>query len=376
MQAILHIIRKEFLQLKRDPRLLPIIFIAPVFQLLLLGYAANLDVKNIRMVICDLDKSVMSRELVSEFKQSGYFVPVSTISDPRKIDPYLDYGRASMALVIPENFAERIQAGKSSQLQIIVDGAEAAFASSSLQYASIIISRYSQGIVLQILEKTRGAGFSIPRVNPEIRLWYNPELKSRNFFIPGVLSLLLMVMTMLLTSLAIVKEKEMGTMEQLIVTPIKPYTLIIGKLAPFVIIAIIDTILVLVVAGFWFRVPIKGSILLLFGLTIIFLMTTLGLGLFISTVSKTQQQAMMTAMVFVMQPMIMLSGFVFPIENMPRAIQLLTYLLPLRYFIVIIRGIFLKGVGFYELWDQALVLLLFGIGILSMSVFRFRKKVL
>jgi len=376
MQAILHIIRKEFLQLKRDPRLLPIIFIAPVFQLLLLGYAANLDVKNIRMVICDLDKSVMSRELVSEFKQSGYFVPVSTISDPRKIDPYLDYGRASMALVIPENFAERIQAGKSSQLQIIVDGAEAAFASSSLQYASIIISRYSQGIVLQILEKTRGAGFSIPRVNPEIRLWYNPELKSRNFFIPGVLSLLLMVMTMLLTSLAIVKEKEMGTMEQLIVTPIKPYTLIIGKLAPFVIIAIIDTILVLVVAGFWFRVPIKGSILLLFGLTIIFLMTTLGLGLFISTVSKTQQQAMMTAMVFVMQPMIMLSGFVFPIENMPRAIQLLTYLLPLRYFIVIIRGIFLKGVGFYELWDQALVLLLFGIGILSLSVFRFRKKVL
>jgi ABC-2 type transport system permease protein len=376
MQAILHIIRKEFLQLKRDPRLLPIIFIAPVFQLLLLGYAANLDVKNIRMVICDLDKSVMSRELVSEFKQSGYFVPVSTISDPRKIDPYLDYGRASMALVIPENFAERIQAGKSSQLQIIVDGAEAAFASSSLQYASIIISRYSQSIVLQILEKTRGAGFSIPRVNPEIRLWYNPELKSRNFFIPGVLSLLLMVMTMLLTSLAIVKEKEMGTMEQLIVTPIKPYTLIIGKLAPFVIIAIIDTILVLVVAGFWFRVPIKGSILLLFGLTIIFLMTTLGLGLFISTVSKTQQQAMMTAMVFVMQPMIMLSGFVFPIENMPRAIQLLTYLLPLRYFIVIIRGIFLKGVGFYELWDQALVLLLFGIGILSLSVFRFRKKVL
>jgi len=376
MQAILHIIRKEFLQLKRDPRLLPIIFIAPVFQLLLLGYAANLDVKNIRMVICDLDKSVMSRELVSEFKQSGYFVPVSTISDPRKIDPYLDYGRASMALVIPENFAERIQAGKSSQLQIIVDGAEAAFASSSLQYASIIISRYSQGIVLQILKKTRGAGFSIPRVNPEIRLWYNPELKSRNFFIPGVLSLLLMVMTMLLTSLAIVKEKEMGTMEQLIVTPIKPYTLIIGKLAPFVIIAIIDTILVLVVAGFWFRVPIKGSILLLFGLTIIFLMTTLGLGLFISTVSKTQQQAMMTAMVFVMQPMIMLSGFVFPIENMPRAIQLLTYLLPLRYFIVIIRGIFLKGVGFYELWDQALVLLLFGIGILSLSVFRFRKKVL
>jgi ABC-2 type transport system permease protein len=376
MQAILHIIRKEFLQLKRDPRLLPIIFIAPVFQLLLLGYAANLDVKNIRMVICDLDKSVMSRELVSEFKQSGYFVPVSTISDPRKIDHYLDYGRASMALVIPENFAERIQAGKSSQLQIIVDGAEAAFASSSLQYASIIISRYSQSIVLQILEKTRGAGFSIPRVNPEIRLWYNPELKSRNFFIPGVLSLLLMVMTMLLTSLAIVKEKEMGTMEQLIVTPIKPYTLIIGKLAPFVIIAIIDTILVLVVAGFWFRVPVKGSILLLFGLTIIFLMTTLGLGLFISTVSKTQQQAMMTAMVFVMQPMIMLSGFVFPIENMPRAIQLLTYLLPLRYFIVIIRGIFLKGVGFYELWDQALVLLLFGIGILSLSVFRFRKKVL
>jgi len=211
-------------------------------------------------------------------------------------------------------------------------------------------------------------------INPEIRIWYNPDLKSRNFMVPGVLAILLMVITMILTSLGIVKEREIGTMEQLIVTPIRPYQLIIGKLAPFSIIGLIDIVLVVLVATLWFEVPLRGSIVLLYGLCAVFLITTLGLGLFISTISKNQQQAMMTAVFFVMMPMMFLSGFVFPIENMPKTIQYFSYLLPLRYFFVIIRGIFLKGAGFAELWDETAALIAFGIIILALSVSRFRKR--
>jgi ABC-2 type transport system permease protein len=212
------------------------------------------------------------------------------------------------------------------------------------------------------------------RVSAEFRVWYNPELKSRNFMVPGVLGLLLMVMTMLLTSLAIVKEKELGTLEQLVVTPIRPYQLIIGKLAPFFTIGVIDVILVVFFASTVFNLPVKGSELLLLFLSLIFLMTTMGLGLFISTVSRTQQQAMMTAIFFFMLPMIFFSGFVFPIENMPKIIQYVSYFLPLRYYFVIVRGLFLKGVGIGILWPQAVALLVFGSIILSMSVIRFQKR--
>ena len=233
---------------------------------------------------------------------------------------------------------------------------------------------YSQRVVVQRLNRLGPPGARPPRVNPEVRVWYNPELKSRNFMVPGILGLLLMVMTMMLTSLAIVKEKEVGTMEQLIVTPIRPYQLIIGKLAPFTLIGLIDIVLVLLVATFWFNVPVRGSIFLLFGLCVVFLMTTLGLGLFVSTISRTQQQAMMTSMFFVMLPMNFLSGFIFPIENMPVVIQYGTYLLPLRHFFVILRGLFLKGVGIEQLWDETLMMFAFGVAILALSVLRFRKK--
>jgi ABC-2 type transport system permease protein len=248
-------------------------------------------------------------------------------------------------------------------------------AAMALNYASIIVLRYSQNILLEKLERLKFNGWRVLALDAQTRVWYNPELKSRNFMIPGVLALLLMVMTMILTSLAIVKEKEAGTMEQLIVTPIKPYQLIMGKLVPFIGIGIIDIFIVVLVATFWFNIPVKGNIFLLFALTTIFLMTTLGLGLFVSTVSRTQQQAMMTAMFFVMLPMIFLSGFVFPIENMPKVVQFFTYFMPLRYFFVIVRGLFLKGVGLAALWDQALILLAFGLVIFSLSALRFRKKI-
>jgi ABC-2 type transport system permease protein len=374
MKTILHIVRKEFIQLRRDPNMLRMSIFAPIFQLLILGYAANLDVRDIPTVVCDLDRTETSREFLSSFANSGYFALESYADRIEEVDQYIDKGKASIAIVIPTGFGDKVAGKRPAQLQIIADGAETNSATIGLNYATMIVAKYSSSIILQTFERLKTLGLRPARVNPEVRVWYNPALKSRNFMIPSVLGLLLMVMTTIMTSLGLVKEKEMGTLEQLIVTPIKPFQLIIGKLTPFIILGIVDIILVILLATFWFNIPVKGGVPLLFGLCFIFLMTTLGLGLFVSTVSKTQQQAMMTAVFFVIMPMIFLSGFVFPIENMPKLIQVCTYFLPLRYFFVVIRGLFLKGVGLAELWTETLALLGFGIVILSMSIIRFHKK--
>jgi ABC-2 type transport system permease protein len=373
MRNILHIIRKEFLQLRQDRKMFGISFIAPVVQLIILGYAATFDVSAIPTVVCDFDNSPSSRGLVQRFTSTEYFNVVGYFDKTSAIDNQLDDGHASIALVIPRGFEKKIGTGQSAPLQIIADGTETSTAGIGLSYASIIVSQYSQNILLESLLK-RGSVTMPARVSAEFRVWYNPELKSRNFMVPGVLGLLLMVMTMLLTSLAIVKEKELGTLEQLVVTPIKPYQLIIGKLAPFFLIGVIDVILVVFFASLIFSLPVKGGVLLLLFLSLIFLMTTLGLGLFISTISRTQQQAMMTAIFFFMLPMMFFSGFVFPIDNMPSIIQYVSYIIPLRYYFVIVRGLFLKGVGMSILWPQALALLIFGGVILRLSVMRFQKK--
>lgn len=372
MRKIFHLIRKEFTQMRRDPRMFPIIFISPVLQLVLLGYAANLDVKNIPTIFCDLDRTEASREFISQFTNSGYFSLEGVVTKLDSLDEYINNGKATTALVIPRGMGTRLAGHKPVRVQIIVDGAESQSAIIGLNYASMIIAKYSRQILLERLRQS-GRGGSLATVNPQVRVWYNPELESRNFMVPGVLAMLLMIITMVLTSLGIVKEKELGTMEQLIVTPVKPYELILGKLLPFFFLGLIDIVLVVVVATYWFHVPVKGSVGLLFALAPVFMLTTLGLGLFISTISKNQQQAMLTAVFFIM-PMIILSGFVFPIENMPKLIQLLTYIVPLRYFLVIIRGLFLKAVGFEALWDETLALLVFGLAILALSVLRFRKK--
>jgi ABC-2 type transport system permease protein len=267
----------------------------------------------------------------------------------------------------------RSLAGRESvRVQIIVDGAESQSAIVGLNYATMIGLRYSRQILLERLRST-SPGLSVPRVEPQVRVWYNPELRSRNFMIPGVLAMVLMIITMMLTSLGIVKERELGTMEQLIVTPVRPHELILGKLLPFFLIGLVEIAVVVAVAVFGFGVPVKGSVWLLFGLSPTFMLTTLGLGLFISTISRNQQQAMLTAAFFII-PQIILSGFVFPIENMPRPIQWLTYVVPLRYFLVIIRGLFLKAVGLSALWDETAALLVFGLAILGLSILRFRKK--
>ncbi len=355
--------------------MLAINFFAPIFQLIVLGYAATLDVRDIPTIVYDMDNSRTSRDFVKKFTESGYFSLARIAGSYDDIDRAMDRRTASIALVIPVKFSNDLISGTPTELQIIADGSETNSATIGLNYATMIVEQYSQNIIVKRFEEVKGKGAKPATVDPEVRVWYNPELKSRNFMVPGVLALLLMVLTMILTSLAIVKENEAGTMEQLIVTPIRPYQLVIGKLAPFFLIGVVDIVLVLLVATLWFAVPLKGSVVLIFGLCVVFQMTTLGAGLFVSTVSRTQQQAMLTAVFFVILPMMFLSGFVFPIENMPKIIQLFTYIIPLRYFFVIIRGVFLKGVGLRELWVESALLLAFGGAILTISILRFQKRI-
>ncbi len=372
LEVILEIMKKEFYQIRRDRKMLVVSIVAPFLQVILLGYAATTDIKNTTMVICDQDKTAKSREFVRDFSNSGYFIIKYSVNTPPEVDGYIEDAKASIALVIPTGFARDLLGRTTTQVQIVLDGADANTANILLTYATQIISSYSQGIVTGYA--SRIAGRSIAMIVPEPRVWFNPDLLSSNFMVPGVVALVLMIITMTLTSLGIVKEKEMGTLEQLMVTPIKPHELILGKLIPFSLIAFIDVIIVLAVARFWFKVPLVGSLPLMFALSGLFILTTLGLGLFISTIAKSQQQAMLIAQFFFFMPFLFLGGFAFPIANMPKVIQLFSYLIPLRYILEILRGIFLKGTGLAELWTQTVALLVIGVVVLTVSVLRFHKK--
>jgi ABC-2 type transport system permease protein len=370
LHRIIALLKKEFGQLFKDRRLLPIVFVAPVLQLTFLGFAASLDVKNISMVICDLDKTAQSRAFIQRFTNSGYFTVEYATEDYNSIQQYVDNNKVIMALVIPSRFGDRILRNEPAKIQVILDGSEGNTAAISMGYVNQIII----GASTQILTEVLGGRALSGRVDAQIRAWYNPSLKSRNFMVPGVLVLILLITTTNLTAMAIVKEKEVGTLEQIMVTPIRSYELILGKLIPFTIIGMTNVCVVVAVMVFGFGIAVKGSVLLLFVLTGAFLMTSLGVGLFVSTISKTQQQAMMTAIFFVMMPMMYISGFVFPIENMPAPLQYLSLGIPMRYYLIIIRSIILKGVGISTLWPQALMLVFMGLAILVASALRFRKK--
>jgi ABC-2 type transport system permease protein len=370
---IAKIIRKEFIQLRRDPRLLRIVLAAPVFQLFIFGYSVTTDVTHISTAVLDEDHTSASRALTESFVRSRYFDFDSDLSRPDQVDRLLDTGKAQMVLRIGRGFARDLARNRAAQVQIILDGSDSMTASIISGYANGVISGYSTRVAAQRLDRIRSRIPSVPALDGRLRVWYNPELKSVYFMVPGIMCSILLVVTTLLTSLAIVKEREIGTLEQLIVTPIRPSELMLGKTVPFVIIGFADMTLVLLAAVLWFRVPVAGSIPLLFLLSFVFLLTTLGIGLFISTVSRTQQQAMMTTFFFLL-PSFLLSGFMFPIENMPRPIQLITYAIPLRYFLVIVRGIFLRGNGLAVLWPQVVVLAAFGIVIMSLAAARFRKR--
>ena len=369
-RRLLTLIKKEFIQIRRDRRILPILLIMPVLQLLILGYAVSSDIKHLSTVVCDLDRTVESRALTDKFATSGYFDIRYYLRDERQIKALMDAGRARVGIVIPPRFARDLARRETATVQLLLDGTDSNTATVAQGYVTQIVNAESTRIILDRL----GPKADLPiGVDPSVRVWFNPDLKSVNFMVPGVVALILTIVTMTMTATAIVKEKERGTIEQLIVSPIGPFQLMLGKAIPFVIIGYLDIFIVVLVGLFWFGVPIAGSFGLLLLLSGLFIMTTLALGLLISTVSQTQQQAMMLGF-FVNPPFMLLSGFIFPIASMPEPMQYLTYLIPLRYFLIIIRGIFLKGVGLDVLWPQALAMLAFGVVVLTLSALRFQKR--
>lgn len=370
MRRILHLMRKELLELRQDPRLFGVVILAPIIQLNVLGYAATTDVKDIPIAIVDADRSTASRELIQRFEASANFKIVGMPGSTSEIDKYLDGGEAWMALSIPPDYGRKVASAGKTTIQIVADGTDSNSTGVAMGYAQALIGGYIQDQASAVAPGVLVTGL----VQPEIRVWFNARLESRDFMIPGIVALLLLVITTNLSAMAIVREKEIGTLEQLNVTPLARWELITGKLLPYAGIGIIDVVLVLIVAIYWFEVPMRGSIPLLFGMCLIYLLSTLGLGLFISTISQTQQQAMMTTIFFFLTPMMYLSGFIFPIENMPAWIQPLTYLIPLRYFLVIVRGIFIKGIGLEILWPQALALFAWGAVVLTLATLRSSKR--
>jgi ABC-2 type transport system permease protein len=376
MQRLFHVMRKELIELKADPRLFGIVIIAPIFQLAILGYAATTDVEDVPVVIVDADRSTESRELVSRFESSANFKIEGMLGSTEEVDPWLERGEAWLAVSIPPDYGTNIRNGVPVTLQVVADGSDSNSTNVALGYTRTLVAGYAQDLMAaRSVDAAQGKSAGLtPLINAEIRVWFNPELESRFFMIPGIVALLLLVVTTNLSAMAIVREREIGTLEQLNVTPISRWELIVGKLLPYGLIGMIDVVLVLIVALYWFEVPLRGSLPLLFALSLVYLLTTLGLGLFVSTISNTQQQAMMTTTFFFMLPMVYLSGFIFPIENMPSWIQPFTYLIPLRYFLVILRGLFLKGVGLETFWPQALALLGWGVAILALATLRSSKR--
>jgi ABC-2 type transport system permease protein len=388
MGALWQVIRKEFLQLRQDRKMIPALIVGPLVQLVALGYAANLDVTHVPLLLVDSDHSVSSRALVERFEASGYFEIKGSEPTAERAEPWLVEGRAQVVLVIPEGYGHDVESGRAPSLQVLADGTDANSAVVGLGYASRLIAEMGvslQRTRLETLNRRRadiarrtGAPVARPPAVGQIeivpRIFYNPDLKTRWFYVPAVLAMVLMLVTMMLPSMAVVREKEIGTLEQISVTPLRPWQLILGKLTPFAIIGMLDTFVIVVLAQVVFKVPLRGSFVLLLFLTLLFLLNTLGLGLFASTMVATQQQAMMFSTFVLMVPMIYLSGLIFPIENMPALFQIGSYAIPVRYYGIILRGVFLKGSGLAVLWPEALTLALTGLAWLTFASMRFRKR--
>jgi ABC-2 type transport system permease protein len=369
---IRHLVIKEFRQMLRDPKMKFVLFVGPIFQVLILANAVSTDVKKVPMAVYDLDNTPQSRLLIRDFTDSKYFVASEYIQTDARQQFLIDKFQVNAVLRVNRGFAQDIQKNNTAAIQFIVDGTDSNTAAIVLNYASIIAQRYTEKLSRPRIDVMLQKTGPIAQIDLRSRSWFNENLESRLYFVPGVVAMVVMIVTFLLTAMSIVREKEIGTMEQLLVSPLRPLELIIGKLIPFGIVGIIDVFLVTCVAVIAFDVPIRGSLVLLFFCSCLFLMSTLGLGLFISSISSTQQEAVMS-MFFVVQPMVLLSGFIFPVANMPKAVQLITLLDPLRYYLVTIRGIFLKGSGIEVLWPQMLALLILGTTIITLSTLRFRK---
>lgn len=372
-RRIRQIIVKEFIQAVRDPRLRLFLFLPPLIQLLTYGYAINFDIKHIPTVVLDEARTPQSRELINRFGATEYFDLSHFVSSPKQVRDLIDRGKVTFALRFPWDFAKKLKAGKAGPVQLLIDGTDSNAALVAMGYAGTIINDYAAEIIKERLGRQGLGGELSTAVALEPQTWFNPNRISRVSFVPGVIAMVVMLVSIMLTALAVVREKEGGTLEQLLVTPIRPVELMLGKTIPFVLISLFDVALVTVVAIFWFEVPFRGNLLVLLLGTLLFLFNSVGLGLFISTLCTTQQQAMMVS-TFIFSPAILLSGLVFPIPNMPEVVQYMTYLNPLRYFIIVVQDVFLKGVGLDILWPQLLGMGCLGVILLSLSVLRFQKR--
>lgn len=373
MGKVFHLVKKELRQVFRDPNMLRVIFIVPMIQLLVLGYAITTDIKNLDILICDFDRSTTSRDLVERFSHTDYFNVKPGFLEPGTVEDHLFRGDVVAALVIPDHFGRDLELLKTPDVQIILDGQNSNTSAVALGYINRILFRFMADTLGRKIARFPQAARSVHMVTPVTRAWYNPELKSVYYMIPGIISILLTIITMLLTSLAIVKEREVGTLEQLMVTPISPVQVIAGKTLPFAFLGLIEMGVAMTFGVLWFKIPIMGSLALLACLSAAFIITTLGLGIFISTLVDTQQQALFMSWSFLVT-FILLSGFFYPIENMPDWVKGITLVNPLRYFIEILRELFLKGAGIQVLWKELASLLTIGVTIFTLATLRFHKR--
>lgn len=372
MRKILHIIKKEFIQVRRDRGMLMILFVAPLLQLLILGFVISSEVRNIRTVICDLDDSSTSRLLVERIRNSGYFDLAWFDTRQNHLHEYLDDGRAVVAVVIPSDFSTRLQRGERTSLQVLMDGQDSNTSTIALGYINgILQSEMMDQIEGQLMGSEAAA--EVHLISPNLRVWYNEELKNSDYMVPGIVVFLLTMVTTLVAAMGLVREREIGTLEQLLVAPIRKHELLIGKLVPFAVLGLIELVFAISVAKLIYDIPIVGNLGLLLIFTIVYLFTTLGLGLFISATSGTQQQAMFLTLFFLMFFMLM-SGFLFPIENMPKTMQIISLLNPMRYFVLVIREIFIKGAVVRHLFHQGVALLIFGAAVFTFAVLRFQSR--
>ncbi|RLT51462.1 MAG: ABC transporter permease [Chloroflexi bacterium] len=367
------LMRKEMLQIVRDPRTLALVFIMPILQLVLLGYAATSDVRNIPLVVLDQDKSPASRTLLESFRAADYFRQAFDVNSESELRSLIDAGSARAGIIIPPDYSSRLAAGRPAQVAFIIDGSDPAIAGTTLAAATLIGQARATALSVERLAARGLAVAAAPAIEVRTRVWYNPDLIAAYYMIPAVVGLILQFLTVILTATAIVRERERGTIEQLIVTPLRASELIVGKLAPYVLIAFIDTIEILAGGVLLFGVPINGSLPLLLVLSGLFLISNLGVGLLISTITSTQQEAIIVA-IFYNLPSIFLSGFIYPVAAMPRVLQFVSLAIPLRYYLIVVRGIVLKGVGMPALWPEVIALSIFAVVVITSAATRFKKR--
>lgn len=369
---IFPIVRKEFVQIFRDPRTLALIIVMPIIQLFLLGYAATTDVRNIPVAILDQSQTPQSRELLDAFRAADYFRIDYYVNSPDEYQLLIESGKIRAALVIPPDYDSQLLDGKAQAL-FVLDGSDGSVGATALSTARQIGQSYATKVLEQQMTLRSSSALPAPPLEVRTQVWYNPDFRSAYFMIPGVIGMILSFITTILTATTIVRERERGTIEQLIVTPIRSWELIVGKLLPYVILAFIETFEILIIGHLAFEVPVRGSLLLITLASGLFLMSSLGIGLFASTVANTQQEAMLTVMMFNL-PMIFLSGFFFPIQAMPKFLQIVSYAIPLRYYLVVIRALMIKGVGFAAIQSEIISLTIFGVVIMGAAALRFRKR--